>query len=445
MIALHLVLIELMYTGFFMSRWAYNFNKLAIHKTVESAFEALDFETKELDSNVASEHRRLVKAFKFLENILNGMDPELSPDNQLNSLASHINQNVVAQISNYVSNKNLQHLTQANDQFTSQIPTIFLMAGVSLPQESRKAIKGVEAAYDKFCIAIENTKNEFAEVAQVRATEISDLATKTTEISTLLDGLQEATEGQISTWQTEFTEAQTTRAEEHSEAQIERGKEYDDALRDFKSASEKNRIETTKKHDEALSKSFSTFEGDVANKSNSIGEMHASIKKLHGLATNDSVAGGYKKGADDERHSAFVWSLVSMGCYSLILLWVLFKGKLGFGVADIDGLDWPLIVTTVSVTAVAFVAAQFAGRQSRVSRMNEQRMRWFSFEIAAIDPFISSLPPEAQQKLKQELSEKLFGQDRVIEDKPSKVRGLDPETIKSVTAPITEAIKAAKG
>lgn len=172
--------------------------------------------------------------------------------------------------------------------------------------------------------------------------------------------------------------------------------------------------------------------------------MHASIKKFHGLATNDSVAGGYKKGADDERRAALLWSLVSMGCYGLILLWVLFKGKLGFGVADVEGIDWPLIVTTVSVTGVAFVAAQFAGRQSRVRRMNEQRMRWFSFEIAAIDPFISSLPVPEQQKLKQQLSEKLFGQDRVIDDKPSKVRGLDPESIKSVTNPITEAIKALK-
>lgn len=428
-----------------MSRWADNFDNLAIHKTVESAFEALDLETEDLDSNAASEHRRLKKAFDFLKSVLDGMDPELSPDAQLNSLANHLNQHVVAQISNYASNGNAQHLTNANDQITSQIPTIYHIAGMSKPLESKKAIRGVEAAYDKFCKAVEKTKDEFAETAEEKATEISDLETRTTDLSTSLENLQTTTEGQISTWQTEFTEAQTTRAEEHSEAQIERGKEYDEALRVFKAASEKDRTDTTKKHDQALSKSFATYKEDVADKTKSIGDMHASIKKLHGLATNDSVAGGYKKGADDERRSAFLWSLASMGCYGLILLWVLFKGKLGFGVADLDGLDWPLIVTTVSVTAVAFVAAQFAGRQSRVSRMNEQRMRWFSFEIAAIDPFISSLPIEEQQKLKQQLSEKLFGQDRVIDDKPSKVRGLDPESIKSVTNPITEAIKALKG
>lgn len=428
-----------------MSRWADTFDSLSIHNTVESALATLDIETEELDSEAASELRRLVKAFEFLKNILVGMDPELSPDAQLNSLANYLNQHVVAQISNYVSNKNIGHLTNANDHFTSQIPAILQMAGVSKPQESQQAIRGIEAAYDKFCKSIEKKQTEFAEVAEEKATEISDLETKTTVLSISLDNLHQTTEAQISTWQTEFTEAQTTRAEEHSEAQIERGKEYDVALREFKSASEKDRIETTKKHNQALGESFTIYKDDVADKTKSINEMHASIKKLHGLATNDSVAGGYKKGADDERQAAFWWSLASMGCYGLILLWVLFKGKLGFGVANADGLDWSLIVTTLSVTAVAFVAAQFAGRQSRVRRMNEQRMRWFSFEIAAIDPFISSLPIEEQQKLKQRLSEKLFGHDRVIEDTPSKVRSSDAESMKSAINQVVEAIKTAKG
>lgn len=425
-----------------MSRWADSFDKLAIHKTVESALESLNFETEELDSNAASEHRRLKKAFDFLKDVLDGIDPELSPDAQLNSLANHLNHHVVAEILNFASNGNAKHLTNANNQITSQIPTIYHIAGMSKPLESKKAIRGVEAAYDNFCKAVEKTKDEFAETAKEKASEISDLETRTSDLSSFLENLQTTSDSQISTWQTEFTEAQTTRAEEHSKAQIERAKEYDKALREFKAASVKDRTDTTEKHDQALSKSFATYKEDVADKTKRIGDMHASIKKLHGLAANDSVAGGYKKGADNERRSALWWSVVSMICYFLILLWVLFKDKLGFGVVDLDGLDWPLIVTTVSVTAVSFVAAQFAGRQSRVSRMNEQRMRWFSFEIAAIDPFISSLPVEEQQKLKQQLSEKLFGQDRVIDDKPSKMRGLDPESIKSITNQITEKIKA---
>jgi hypothetical protein len=423
-----------------MSRWKDKFDGLAIHTTIANALAALDFETRELDSEVASELLRIEKAFELLQAILDGMDSELYPEAQLNSIANHLNQHVVAQISNYVSNSNVQHLKNANDQFDSQISTIFQMAGTSKPKESRKAIRGVEDAYEGFCKAVEITKNEFAAIAEKKETEISDLETRTTALSTILETLQSSTDTQVSSWQTEFTQAQTTRAEEHSEAQIERGKEYDVALREFKATTEKDRTEVIKKHDKALMSAFDKYAENVAAKTTDITEKHASILKIHGLVTNDGVAGGYKKGANSEWWAALVWSVISMLCYFLILAWVLFKEKIGFGVTATGGIDWPVVVTTLSVTSVAFVAAQFAGRQSRVHRMNEQRMRWFSFEIAAIDPFISSLPIEMQRELKKELSERLFGQDRIIEERAVKTRGLDTDAIKN----IAEALKAVR-
>lgn len=168
-----------------------------------------------------------------------------------------------------------------------------------------------------------------------------------------------------------------------------------------------------------------------------------------------------------------------MVCYGLILLWVIFKGRLGFGIVGSPapggvedagaaattedggsivaegvahaigtitshGIDWSLVVTTLSVTAVALIAAQYAGRQSRVHRMNEQRLRWFSFEIAAIDPFIASLPPDKQKEMKANLTEKLFGQDRVVEERPQKVRGVDSNATKTLLDELKEIIKTAK-
>lgn len=110
-----------------------------------------------------------------------------------------------------------------------------------------------------------------------------------------------------------------------------------------------------------------------------------------------------------------------------------------------NGIDWPLVVTTLSETAVALIAAQYAGRQSRVHRMNEQRLRWFSFEIAVIDPFIASLPPEKQKEMKANLTEKLFGQDRVVDERPQKVRGVDSNAMKTLLEELKEIIKTTKG
>ena len=271
--------------------------------------------------------------------------------------------------------------------------------------ESRKAIKDAEAAYEAFSIAIEKKKNEFTEIAVQKASDISDLKTRSDEIDNSLSSLKTATETQMATWQKEFTEAQTTRIQEHSDAQISRTKEYETALDVFKTDSEADRTESTKRHNSALKEAFDAYVDDVKAKTSDIGTKHQEILTLHGLVTTDGVAGGYKKGADGEWWTATIWSGISMICYGIVLAWVLLKGKLGFGIAAStiavsvgetagtgeaanteangivetigsvasSGLDWPLVATTISVTAVALIAAQFAGRQSRLHRMNEQR------------------------------------------------------------------------
>ena len=426
-----------------MSRWSDQFENHAIHETISQAHKWVSVEFEDIDSEHEAEQRRLIKVLDLMSVVIAGIDSEFFPEAQLTGLNNHLRHpNFWQQLSDYSSNGNVQHLKTANDHINSQVPIIYQMAAMSKQPESRKVIKGVENAFDVFCKKVEQKKTEFDKTAEGKAAEITSLEAQVVKLSESLDTLQTSTDSQISSWQTEFTEAQTKRAEEHSVAQIERGREYDDALRDIITKADNDRVDTTKKHNEAFMKSFEKFVENVKNKTKDINDKHMSILKIHGLVTNDGVAGGYKKGADNEKSAAKWWSIISMVCYGLILLWVLFKGKLGFGIADLEGIDWPVVVTTISVTAVAFFAARFAGKLSRVHRMNEQRMRWFSFEIAAIDPFLSSLPTEMQQELKKELSERLFGQDRVIDDRPSKVQGIDPSTIESITNPITAAIKA---
>ena len=107
-----------------MSRWSDQYEKLPIHDVVGNAIEVLDFDVETLNVDAATEYRRLSKAFDFLRDVLANLDPELAPDGFLNSVSSHLKQNVVAQISHFVANKNVQHLVNANDQLSSQLATI---------------------------------------------------------------------------------------------------------------------------------------------------------------------------------------------------------------------------------------------------------------------------------------------------------------------------------
>lgn len=424
-----------------MSRWTDQFEAHAIHETLRQVREWASVEIEDIDSKHEAEKRRLIKVLDSIKATLEGIDPEFFPDSELTHLSNDLrHQHFWNELNSYSTDGNSQHLVVANDHLNSQVPRVYQLAGMSTKPESRKAIKGIEAAYDKFCESIERTSNDFDNKVSQQSTQVSAIENKLPEISDELDKLRGEIEGQLSTWLTEFTEAQTSRSQDYSTTQIDRGKEFDEALREMKAGAELDRNETKMKHDTAFKKALDAFITNVESKNEDIKQKHQSILDIHELVVTDGVAGGYKKNADDEQRAANTWRWISMGWYSLVLLWVVFKGWLGFGIADSGSLDWPVIVTTISVTAVAVVAAQFASRQSRIHRINEQRMRWFSLEVKAIDPFISSLPEEMQQGLKRQLSERLFGQDRVADDKAGK--SIDAASIKDMTDSIVNAVKA---
>ena len=244
--------------------------------------------TLEVDDDLEAAMERLKKAFDFLQAVLAGVDSELSPDIQLNTMANDLNEQVVAQILAYVNNGNVQHLKNANDQFTTQIPTILQMSGVGNPTEGQNAKDGGAVAFDQFRKAVDKSKEDYIDFAEGNAAQLSALGAQAAQLSISLDNLQTATTAQMSTWQGEFTDAQTTRSEEHSAAQTQRGQEHDTALRDFNSVSDKDRAEMARKHTQALNTHLDGYKND-----------------------GDGV---YKKDADDE------WGHASMGYHSLIIL-----------------------------------------------------------------------------------------------------------------------------
>jgi hypothetical protein len=423
-----------------MSRWADQFEKNQIHQTVNQVREWIATEVEDIDKSHAAERLRLIKIIDTIKSIVEGLDPDIFPDTEMTQLSQHMrHQSFWNQLKSYSSNGNVAHLQTANDHITGQIPNILKMATLAKPPDVQQALRAIEEANDSFRKSIEKTKANFEKVINGYNSKISEFETQITNLQQEYDALKQSTEDSLADWQNTFTSAETTRAKEHSDAQIEKGEKFNEILLEFKDQAGSEREEISKRHDETLRKFVGDFEASVTDTLQDINQKHQSVLDIHELVANDGVAGGYKKNADEERSAANTWRIISMLCYGLILVWVVFKGWLGFGVAATGTLDWPVIVTTVSVTAVAFVAAQFASRQSRLHRINEQRMRWFALEVKAIDPFISSLPIEMQQELKRQLSERLFGQDRVADD--SLGRGLASSSGQKILEKAVSAIQ----
>ena len=142
-----------------MSRWSDQFERHAIHQTLQQTRDWLDVEVEDIDSEQEAEKRRLIKALDAIKEMVDGLDPEFFPEQQLTQLNNHLrHQHFLNQIQAYSSSPSVQPLRFANDHLTSEIPTVYQLAKLALQPAARKSIKAVEDAYDAFCKTIEKTR-----------------------------------------------------------------------------------------------------------------------------------------------------------------------------------------------------------------------------------------------------------------------------------------------
>lgn len=427
-----------------MSRWSENFDSHQIHNSIQTLKEWLDVEVEQIDSEHEDERRRFNKALELIKAALDGQDSELFPENLLTNLNNQLRQaQIWNQVQSYSSNQNVQHLRNANDHLTGQLPLVHQIAALAGPPEATKKVRSIEEAYSKFCKAIEKVQQDF----EVRLSEsegsLVEIQDGLAAYKEALENLKVQSEQTFSEWQNEFGEAQNSRAEEFSSAQIQRGEKFDEVMREIRAKSEAETKDISAKHSERLKSAFDTHMQDVQERMDDMKAKHAAILEIHGLVGTDGVAGGYQKTATDEHKAANIWRRVAMVSLGLTAAWLLLKFFLGFGGASAGGVNWAELVTAGSLTLVLLAAAGYASRQSKTHRDLEQQMRWFSLEVKAIDPFLSSLEDADQKELKKQLSERLFGKDRTATH--ARKSGVDigayKELSESILLPVQEIVK----
>jgi len=427
-----------------MSRWSEQFEGHTIHETIQTLQNWLAVDVEKIDSAHEDERRRFSKALDLVQTAISGLDAELFPEKLVSNLNSQLRQpQIWTEVSNYASNQNVQHLRGANDHLTGQLPLIYQIAAVAGPPDATKTVRSIEEAYSKFCKAIEKAEQDFEARLSESEGSLVEIQDGLAAHKKALESLKAQSDQTFSEWQNEFGEAQNSRAEEFSAAQIQRGEKFHETMREIQTKSETETKDISTKHNERLKSAFDTYTQDVEARLDDMKAKHAAILEIHGLVGTDGVAGGYQKTATDEHKAANTWRRVAMFSLGLAAAWLLLKLCLGFGETSAGGVNWAELVTAGSLTLVLLAAAGYASRQSKTHRDLEQQMRWFSLEVKAIDPFLSSLEDADQKELKKQLSERLFGKDRTANQ--AKKSGVDvgayKELSESILSPIQEIIK----
>ncbi|MCA0905971.1 hypothetical protein LCM27_06120 [Ruegeria marisrubri] len=395
-------------------------------------------EVGEIDGELEAERRRFSKALEAIGAALDEADPELFPEQPLTQLNQQLRQpQIWNNLEAYSSSPGVQQLREANDFLTGQLHAFLKLFFSTKPTIVTPKLREIEEAYDKFCVAIDKREKKFATRLEDGDEKIADVERAAADLRSALDKLAKETDQAFSEWQGEFTTAQTARAEEFSTDQIGRGKQFDTALREWRDKSETEIKSISSDHNEKLTDAFTAFERRINAHLEDAKKKHEDILEIHGLVGTDGVVGGYQKSAEDEHTAANTWRRVAMGSFIAAGAWILTKYLIGFE-TDADGsTNWPEVLATASLTLVFLGMGGYAARQSGIHRETEQHMRWFALEVKAIDPFLSSLPEDKRNDLKNQLTQKLFGQNRVTSG--GKNDGIDPSALKLVS----DVLKAA--
>ena len=121
---------------------------------------------------------------------------------------------------------------------------------------------------------------------------------------------------------------------------------------------------------------------------------------------NTGMVGGYQHVANSERKSAVIWKCVTV--VSMIGLVVF--GVLAFVGTEAADFSWSKLGGRVFAAATIGILAAFAARQSAWHDDRERYNRRMELELASIDPYLANLPKDIQDKVKEVLAERFFGQ-----------------------------------
>jgi hypothetical protein len=425
------------------SRWSDEFENHPIHQLLIQAIEFLETEVENTDVKFEDERRRLRKVLGNLQQVVQGLDGEFFPKPILDQINAHFSQHVLAQLRTFSTNHGIAQLQTANDQVTQHVPQIFQLAAMSRQMESQAVIAKAEQGFNSFATSMENTAKETDKRFTKHEEQLAEISETAEALSHTLEGLETSANGKLAEWQDDFTDKQTTRAQEHSDVQIERDTKFDALLSEWGATVEAQRSKIEQVQTDKLQGTLDAFKATGKEVLDDVREKHQSIREIHKLVGRDSVAGGYQTSAGEEKKEADRWRWISLACLAAAIAWLGVKYGMSLTQAFSGGLNWPEIITASSLTAVFLVAAGYTSRQSKLHRDNEKQLRSYALETKALDPFIASLEKADQQAIKAELVRRMFGQQNT--QTSGKSAKLDDSTIKTLVDKFSDTVTDAVG
>lgn len=262
-----------------MSRWIDAYNNPSYSEawpTLLTAINEVTLDDESVATNVA-EVARLKKASKYLDGILKGIDPELTPFTVLGNLSKQVT-TAKQQIDNYTGTRDIQQIKNVNatiDTLLSQFQPFALATGDAAAALSEAAIDAADRINDHF-LNLQKEAQDIKESLEKQDTQASTL------ISTIANVRDRASEFEKETFGAEGIDGTKQKIDQLvSEFESARSSinQYNDEIHagNEETPSIKQQIATAKEHIETEKENISALLTSVQQKTEALKDFHAKV------------------------------------------------------------------------------------------------------------------------------------------------------------------------
>jgi len=133
-------------------------------------------------------------------------------------------------------------------------------------------------------------------------------------------------------------------------------------------------------------------------------EKEKNINELLGIVTNKKVAGKYEESAAEEKVFADWLRYASIACMIMIVIVVGYS----FWETTTTDFKWENSIFRIVLAFLLTVPAAYLARESAKHREQQYNHLQTSLDLNAIDPYVASLLPEQQSKIKTDIAGRIF-------------------------------------
>lgn len=339
---------------------------------------------------------RITALAGLLSSRIESSDSIMIPTVVLDQTQNHLN-NVVGELQNYLSNENSQHVQNAINKIGSafqSFPSVFRIEG--------------EGTYNKILTALsKRAQNHIGKLNTHSEATLTKLNQLESDLSRLKDSIvaeQERIIDGLGNVETQFTEAQGSRTKAFNEALDGYSASLREGLKDSKSTLD-NHIKTSKVK---FAKDTQTTRSELDAMNSDSRKKHNEIRRLYGLVGRDSQIGGYKENAERARKAGVIWDVVTFSFMILAILVLVGPSLVSYFTAGFSPIDWIQVLSRFPISTVLLIPAAYAGTQSRRQKKSYDTAKRNQLHIAALGPYLSTLPKNAQDQIRTLLAPRFF-------------------------------------